>query len=125
MEPISISVNLYMFMWFSVFLVLSTICYCLYFQFSSQIDTVIHNSNTSPIFMTVCDELLLGIPHKAWLVALLVFLCLGLAFAVPSFLPSYLLQTDGSPQLANQIASKDSWPLFVIATDEFLSGAKN
>ncbi|KAM7459335.1 hypothetical protein LguiA_036329 [Lonicera macranthoides] len=60
------------------------------------------------IFNIVCDELLLGIPHKAWWVALLVFLCLGLAFAVPFFLPSFLLQTDGSPQLANQIASKDS-----------------
>lgn len=40
---------------------------------------------------TVCDELLLGIPHKAWWVVILALLCLGIAFMIPSFLPSYLL----------------------------------
>ncbi|XP_042517227.1 uncharacterized protein LOC122091387 isoform X1 [Macadamia integrifolia] len=44
------------------------------------------------IFNIVCDELLLGIPHKAWWVGILVFLCLGLALVIPSFLPEHLLQ---------------------------------
>ncbi|XP_058738535.1 uncharacterized protein LOC131610579 isoform X1 [Vicia villosa] len=43
------------------------------------------------IFNIVCDELLLGIPYKAWWVVALALLCLGIAFAVPSFLPLYLL----------------------------------
>ncbi|XP_042988529.1 uncharacterized protein LOC122316074 isoform X5 [Carya illinoinensis] len=51
------------------------------------------------IFNIVCDELLLGIPHKAWWVVVLVFLCLGLAFIIPSFLPSYLLQESQSPRI--------------------------
>ncbi|KAG2699588.1 hypothetical protein I3760_07G198500 [Carya illinoinensis] len=51
------------------------------------------------IFNIVCDELLLGIPHKAWWVVVLVFLCLGLAFIIPSFFPSYLLQESQSPRI--------------------------
>ncbi|KAL5155976.1 hypothetical protein HKD37_19G054934 [Glycine soja] len=43
------------------------------------------------IFNIVCDELLLGIPHKAWWVVALALLCLGIAFIVPSFLPLHLL----------------------------------
>ncbi|XP_024626879.1 uncharacterized protein, partial [Medicago truncatula] len=43
------------------------------------------------IFNIVCDELLLGIPYKAWWVVALAILCLGIAFVVPSFLPLYLL----------------------------------
>ncbi|KAK3008998.1 hypothetical protein RJ639_013590 [Escallonia herrerae] len=60
------------------------------------------------IFNIVCDELLLGIPHKAWLVVILVVICLGLAFVIPSLLPSYLLHKNLSPQSAHQIVSKDS-----------------
>lgn len=60
------------------------------------------------IFNIVCDELLLGIPRDAWCVAILVLLCLGLAFVIPYFLPSYLLRMDRSPQLASDIISKDS-----------------
>ncbi|XP_050230496.1 uncharacterized protein LOC126679500 [Mercurialis annua] len=60
------------------------------------------------IFNIVCDELLLGIPHKAWWVAILVLLCLGFAFIIPSFLPSYLLLRNGSSQLLNQNILKDS-----------------
>ncbi|KAK2982934.1 hypothetical protein RJ640_006348 [Escallonia rubra] len=60
------------------------------------------------IFNIVCDELLLGIPHKAWLVVILVVICLGLAFVIPLFLPSYLLHKNPSPQSAHQIISKDS-----------------
>ncbi|GLT57211.1 hypothetical protein SLA2020_301990 [Shorea laevis] len=52
------------------------------------------------IFNIVCDELLLGIPHKAWWVVLCALICLGLAFIIPRFLPSFLL--------TNQNASKDS-----------------
>ncbi|MED6221737.1 hypothetical protein PIB30_057613 [Stylosanthes scabra] len=43
------------------------------------------------IFNIVCDELLLGIPHKAWWVVVLALLCLCIAFIIPSFLPPYLL----------------------------------
>ncbi|KAK6927319.1 hypothetical protein RJ641_005910 [Dillenia turbinata] len=42
----------------------------------------------------VCDELLFGIPHKAWLVAIAILLCLMLAFFIPSFLPSWLLRAN-------------------------------
>ncbi|GKV09995.1 hypothetical protein SLEP1_g21424 [Rubroshorea leprosula] len=52
------------------------------------------------IFNIVCDELLLGIPHKAWWVVLCALICLGLAFNIPRFLPSFLL--------TNQNVSKDS-----------------
>ncbi|XP_043713560.1 uncharacterized protein LOC122662065 [Telopea speciosissima] len=44
------------------------------------------------VFNIVCDELLLGIPHKAWWVGILVFLCLGSALVIPNFLPEQLLQ---------------------------------
>ncbi|XP_026399996.1 uncharacterized protein LOC113295876 isoform X2 [Papaver somniferum] len=43
------------------------------------------------LFNIVCDELLLGIPHKAIWVGVLVVICLGVACIVPSFLPPYLL----------------------------------
>ncbi|KAI3887120.1 hypothetical protein MKX03_008060, partial [Papaver bracteatum] len=43
------------------------------------------------LFNIVCDELFLGIPHKAVWVGVLVFICLGVACIVPSFLPPYLL----------------------------------
>lgn len=58
------------------------------------------------IFNIVCDELLLGIPHKAWWVGLLVLLCLGFAFIIPSFLPSYLLQKSQSPSSVRRNVSK-------------------
>ncbi|XP_045796642.1 uncharacterized protein LOC123890935 isoform X2 [Trifolium pratense] len=51
------------------------------------------------IFNIVCDELLLGIPYKAWWVVALAFVCLGIAFIVPSFLPSYLLPKNQELQL--------------------------
>lgn len=60
------------------------------------------------IFNIVCDELFLGIPHKAWWVVVLVLFCLGLAFIIPSFLPSYLLQKSQSLRLVDQNVSKDS-----------------
>ncbi|KAK6236778.1 hypothetical protein SCA6_012115 [Theobroma cacao] len=43
------------------------------------------------IFNIVCDELLSGIPYKAWWVVVFALLCLGLALVVPRYLPSYLL----------------------------------
>ncbi|KAI3857076.1 hypothetical protein MKW92_036622 [Papaver armeniacum] len=43
------------------------------------------------LFNIVCDELLLGIPHKSVWVGVLVLVCLGVACIVPSFLPPYLL----------------------------------
>ncbi|XP_051136961.1 uncharacterized protein LOC127255473 [Andrographis paniculata] len=48
------------------------------------------------MFNIVCDELLLGIPHKAWHVVGLLLACLLLAFVVPSFLPSLLLPQNGN-----------------------------
>uniref|UniRef100_A0A2C9WAU0 Uncharacterized protein n=1 Tax=Manihot esculenta TaxID=3983 RepID=A0A2C9WAU0_MANES len=60
------------------------------------------------IFNIVCDELLLGIPYKAWWVGILVLLCLGLAFIIPQFLPPYLLQLNGSTKSLNQNVSKKS-----------------
>ncbi|MCL7026288.1 hypothetical protein MKW94_027009 [Papaver nudicaule] len=50
------------------------------------------NERELVLFNIVCDELLLGIPHKAIWVGVLVLICLGVAFVVPSFLPSYLLK---------------------------------
>ncbi|MCL7043123.1 hypothetical protein MKW94_018425 [Papaver nudicaule] len=50
------------------------------------------NERELVVFNIVCDELLLGIPHKAIWVGVLVLICLGVAFVVPSFLPSYLLK---------------------------------
>ncbi|GAB4827292.1 hypothetical protein Ancab_034181 [Ancistrocladus abbreviatus] len=49
------------------------------------------------LFNIVCDELLLGIPHKAWLVVALALLCLALSVIVPLFLPSYILQRRERP----------------------------
>ncbi|GAB2230342.1 hypothetical protein Droror1_Dr00014605 [Drosera rotundifolia] len=46
------------------------------------------------LFNIVCDELLLGIPHKAWLVVIFAVLCLLFAFIVPLYLPSYLLPKE-------------------------------
>uniref|UniRef100_A0A7N0T5M5 Uncharacterized protein n=1 Tax=Kalanchoe fedtschenkoi TaxID=63787 RepID=A0A7N0T5M5_KALFE len=46
------------------------------------------------IFNIVCDELLLGIPHKAWWVGALVLLCIALAAIVPRYLPPFLLQSN-------------------------------
>ncbi|XVF35388.1 hypothetical protein REPUB_Repub18cG0141400 [Reevesia pubescens] len=43
------------------------------------------------IFNIVCDELLLGIPYKAWWVVVFALLCLGLALIIPRYLPSYLI----------------------------------
>jgi len=58
------------------------------------------------IFNIVCDELLLGIPHRAWWVGVLVLLCLGFAFVIPSFLPSYLLPKSQSPSSVGRNVSK-------------------
>ncbi|XP_057976452.1 uncharacterized protein LOC131163755 isoform X2 [Malania oleifera] len=61
------------------------------------------------IFNIVCDELLLGIPHKAWWVVILVLLCLGLALFIPCFLPSNLLRRDHNMgHAAQRLISKNS-----------------
>ncbi|KAI3468165.1 hypothetical protein Pfo_024828 [Paulownia fortunei] len=60
------------------------------------------------VFNIVCDELLLGIPHKAWYVAVLVLVCLVLAFVVPSFLPPFLLPKKGNQPLFDRTVTKDS-----------------
>ncbi|KVH91439.1 uncharacterized protein LOC112529700 isoform X2 [Cynara cardunculus var. scolymus] len=46
------------------------------------------------IYNIVCDELVVGIPHKAWWVVIMAVVCLGVAFAIPSFLPLVLMSTD-------------------------------
>lgn len=63
----------------------------------------------SIFFFTVCDELLFGIPEKAWWVVVLVIICLCLALVIPYFLPTYLLQASRNPQSHNEIDSKDFW----------------
>ncbi|KAJ4723492.1 Caveolin-1 [Melia azedarach] len=60
------------------------------------------------IFNIVCDELLLGIPHNAWWVVVLVVICLGLALIVPYFLPPYLLPKNRKLRSEMQHASKES-----------------
>lgn len=40
------------------------------------------------IYNIVCDELVLGIPHKAWSVVILAVVCLVAAFVISYFLPS-------------------------------------
>ncbi|XP_056166630.1 uncharacterized protein LOC115674433 [Syzygium oleosum] len=62
----------------------------------------------SIIYNIVCDELLLGIPHKAWPVGILVLLCLVVAFIVPSFLPPFLLAKSRSQQELHEDVSKNS-----------------
>ncbi|KAK4388789.1 hypothetical protein Sango_2215900 [Sesamum angolense] len=59
------------------------------------------------MFNIVCDELLLGIPHKAWYVIILGLVCLVLAFRVPSYLPPFLLPKTGNPP-SDQAVTKDS-----------------
>ncbi|GER25607.1 hypothetical protein STAS_01205 [Striga asiatica] len=59
-------------------------------------------------FNIVCDELLLGIPHKAWFVVALVLVCLVFAFVVPSFLPPFLLPEKGNRPLCAPAVTKDS-----------------
>lgn len=56
----------------------------------------------SYMLVAVCDELLLGIPYKAWWVVGFVLVCLVLAFTIPAFLPPFLLRP------VDQNASKDS-----------------
>ncbi|XP_031737616.1 uncharacterized protein LOC101222383 isoform X2 [Cucumis sativus] len=62
----------------------------------------------SIVYNIVCDELLIGIPHKAWGVGGLVIFCLILAFIIPSLLPPWLLQTNQTQGPGNQHASKNS-----------------
>ncbi|PIA64561.1 hypothetical protein AQUCO_00100201v1 [Aquilegia coerulea] len=62
----------------------------------------------SVIFNIICEELLFGIPHKAWWVGGVVLLCLVLAFLVPYYLPFHLLQKNQSICSANSAFSKDS-----------------
>lgn len=62
----------------------------------------------SIIYNIVCDELLLGIPHKAWPVGILVLLCLVVAFVVPSFLPPFLLAKSHTQQALHEDVSKHS-----------------
>lgn len=60
------------------------------------------------VFNIVCDELLLGIPHEAWYVVVLVLLCLVLAFVVPSFLPAFLLPKNRRQPLSDHTVTKAS-----------------
>lgn len=58
------------------------------------------------VFNIVCDELLLGIPHEAWYVVVLVLLCFVLAFMVPSFLPAFLLPKNRRQLLFDHTITK-------------------
>ncbi|XP_071733725.1 uncharacterized protein [Rutidosis leptorrhynchoides] len=54
------------------------------------------------IYNIVCDELMLGIPHKAWWVVILAVVCLGMAFVIPSFLPPFLICSDRTEGLTSK-----------------------
>ncbi|XP_042035765.1 uncharacterized protein LOC121782115 isoform X2 [Salvia splendens] len=60
------------------------------------------------MFNIVCDELLLGIPHKAWYVAVFVLIGLVLAFVVPWYLPAFLLPKNGRQPLLDHTVTKAS-----------------
>ncbi|XP_057520080.1 uncharacterized protein LOC130800514 [Amaranthus tricolor] len=63
------------------------------------------------LFNIVCDELMLGIPHEAWLVAALALLCVVVGLTIPRFLPPYLLPKDQHSQRPGQLVTasdKDS-----------------
>ncbi|CAI9106723.1 OLC1v1005942C1 [Oldenlandia corymbosa var. corymbosa] len=59
-------------------------------------------------FNIACDELLIGIPHKAWCVVIFVLLCLAFAFVIPSFLPPHILPGNQNSHEGKQVVSKDS-----------------
>ncbi|KAH7661868.1 hypothetical protein IHE45_15G092600 [Dioscorea alata] len=50
------------------------------------------------VYNIVCDELLFGIPHKAWWVGIAALLCLILASVIPYFFPFRSVFKNGSPQ---------------------------
>ncbi|KAL9227274.1 hypothetical protein vseg_002983 [Gypsophila vaccaria] len=61
------------------------------------------------LFNIVCDELVLGLPHKAWLVVAFALVCLVVGFLVPLFLPSFLLpREDDLTHVSQRAADKDS-----------------
>ncbi|KAM0952094.1 hypothetical protein DsansV1_C03g0032771 [Dioscorea sansibarensis] len=60
------------------------------------------------VYNIVCDELLFGIPHKAWLVGIAVLLCLILASVIPYFIPFRSIFKNRGLQLSNLSATKSS-----------------
>ncbi|XP_047974044.1 uncharacterized protein LOC125216393 [Salvia hispanica] len=60
------------------------------------------------MFNIVCDELLLGIPHKAWYVTVFVLIGLMLVFVVPWYLPAFLLPKNGIQPLLDHTVTKAS-----------------
>lgn len=58
--------------------------------------------------VTVCDELLLGIPYQAWWVVVMVVLCLILALIIPAYLPPDWLAKNQRLWSFNLNAPKDS-----------------
>ncbi|PKA58267.1 hypothetical protein AXF42_Ash012990 [Apostasia shenzhenica] len=45
------------------------------------------------LFNIICEELLIGIPHRAWWVGIAGLLCLLMAAFIPYYFPLYLLQS--------------------------------
>ncbi|KAH0464528.1 hypothetical protein IEQ34_007314 [Dendrobium chrysotoxum] len=64
--------------------------------------------NKLVLFNIICEELFVGIPHRAWWVGLAALLCLLLAAAVPYFLPLHQLSRIQDMQSGNVSAMKDS-----------------
>ncbi|KAK7822366.1 hypothetical protein CFP56_036584 [Quercus suber] len=84
---------------------------------TESLDSLSNQGHIS-VLVTVVPEGVVAIPHVqerqsiifniAWWVVVLVLLCLGLAFIIPSFLPSYMLQKSQSPRSVNHNVSKVS-----------------
>ncbi|KAK9699814.1 hypothetical protein RND81_08G197000 [Saponaria officinalis] len=61
------------------------------------------------LFNIVCDELVMGLPHKAWWVVAFALVCIVAGFLVPLFLPSFLLpREDDLEHVSQLVADKDS-----------------
>lgn len=61
------------------------------------------------LFNIVCDELSLGIPHKAWWVGAAAILCLILASVVPYFLPLQQMLKIQTSQSIYSFETKVTW----------------
>ncbi|XP_031488443.1 uncharacterized protein LOC116256269 isoform X1 [Nymphaea colorata] len=74
-----------------------------------QPEGVVAKPHLKDMFNIVCDELLLGIPYKAWWVGILAILCIAFVFVLSSVLPSRLLHKGQKSARLNEIlASKVS-----------------
>lgn len=62
------------------------------------------------IYNIVCDELVVGIPHKAWSVVILAVVCLVVAFVISYFLPSILIVSSADRTRGSTSKNDPVWP---------------